>query len=125
MSKLNWEKRGEGKHKVILDFYNKLISLGENVIAFSSLDKNNLDVSGLEEERVVLMRRWKDHSHIFSIFNFNRSEVKVRISHQGGWRKILDSSEEKWRGLKTSLPEIVNSGDEINIKGLSLAVYER
>jgi 1,4-alpha-glucan branching enzyme len=79
----------------------------------------------LEEERVLLMRRWKDHRHIFSIFNFNRSGAKVRISHQGEWRKILDSSEEKWIGPKTSLPEIVNSTDEINIKGLSLAVYER
>ncbi len=126
ISILKWEKRKEGKHKVLLDFYRNLISLRKNTLALSSLDKNKLDVSGLEEERVILVRRWKDSSHIFCIFNFNKSEVKVRTSLPGRrWRKILDSSEEIWSGLGTSLSETVNSGDEINIMRLSLAVYEQ
>jgi maltooligosyltrehalose trehalohydrolase len=126
ISILKWENRTEGKHKVLLDFYRNLISLRKNTLALSSLDKNKLDVSGHEKERVIFMRRWKDSSHIFSVFNFNKSDVKVRIyPPEGEWRKILDSSQEIWSGLGTSLSEIVNSGDEINIKGLSLAVYEQ
>lgn len=126
LSKLNWEKRKEGKHKVLLDFYKNLIGLRKSVLALSSLDKNNLDVSGLEEERVIFMRRWKNSSNIFSIFNFNKSDARVRISvPDGRWKKILDSSEEIWNGPGTSIPEVLNSGDEINIHGISLAVYER
>ncbi|MER3447164.1 MAG: malto-oligosyltrehalose trehalohydrolase [Candidatus Dadabacteria bacterium] len=125
MSKLNWEKRKEGNHKVLLDFYKNLIALRKNVPALSSLDKNNLEVSGFEKERVIFMRRWKDGSYIFSIFNFNRSEIRVRIpTHGGEWRKILDSSEEIWGGPGTSLPEVLVSGGEMDIKGLSLVVYE-
>lgn len=126
MSKLEWEKRKEGKHKALLDFYKNLIGLRKSVLAFSNLDKNNLDVSGLEEEKVIFMRRWKDSSHIFSIFNFNKSEVKVGISlPEGGWRKIIDSSEKMWNGPGTLLPEVLNSGDKIDMHELSLAVYER
>jgi len=126
ISKLKWERRKEGEHRILLDFYKNLLSLRKNVLALSSLDKSNLDVSGLEEERVIFMRRWKDRSHTFSIYNFNKSDIKVRISPpDGGWRKILDSSEKRWSGPGTSLPELLNSGDEINVKGLSLAVYER
>ncbi len=126
MSKLKWEKRMEGKHKVLLGFYKNLIGLRKSVSALSNLDKNNLDVSGLEEERVIFMRRWKDSSHIFSIFNFSKSEVEVGISlPEWRWRKIIDSSEEMWSGPGTLLPEVLNSGDRIKMRGRSLAVYER
>jgi maltooligosyltrehalose trehalohydrolase len=123
---LKWEKRKEGKHRVLLDFYKNLINLRRCIPALSKIDKNSLDVSGLEKARIVFMRRWKDSSHVFSIFNFNSSEVNIKISPpEVGWRRILDSSEEIWGGPGTSLPEILNFGDEICIKGLSLVVYEK
>lgn len=126
MSKLNWEKRKEGNHGILHDFYKNLIGLRKSAPALLSLDRNSIEVWGLEKERVIFMRRWKDGSHILSIFNFNGSEIRVRIpAHGGEWRKMLDSSEEIWGGPGTSLPKILGSGDEIIINGLGLAVYER
>jgi 1,4-alpha-glucan branching enzyme len=76
MSKLNWEKRKEGNHGILHDFYKNLIGLRKSAPALLSLDRNSIEVWGFEKERLIFMRRWKDGSHILSIFNFNRSEIK-------------------------------------------------
>jgi maltooligosyltrehalose trehalohydrolase len=125
MSKINWEKRIEGKHKVLLDFYKSLIKLRKETPALSNLSKDNLNVWGLEKERIVFMRRWKDQSCIFSIFNFNEKAEKIRVStNEGKWNRVLDSSDDMWNGPGTLLPEIISSGDEITVRGLSLAIYK-
>jgi maltooligosyltrehalose trehalohydrolase len=127
-SKINWKKRKEGKNKVLLDFYKRLIELRKKIPALSELNKDNLDVWGLEEEKIMFMRRWKDgsESHVFSVFNFNKSDMSLRISlPERRWKKVLDSSEKMWNGPGILLPDELNSGDEITIRELSMALYER
>ncbi|HEX3034753.1 MAG TPA: malto-oligosyltrehalose trehalohydrolase [Thermodesulfobacteriota bacterium] len=123
---LNWEKRKEGKHKILLDFYKTLISLRREIPALTNLDKDSLDACGFEKEKVVLMRRWKGDSHIFSIFNLNDSDQKVKAPSSGGeWKKILDSSDKVWSGPGAILSEKLNPGDKVTIRGLSLALYKK
>lgn len=123
---LNWEKRKEGKHKILLDFYKTLISLRREIPALTNLDKDSLDACGFEKEKVVLMRRWKGDSHIFSIFNLNDSDQKVKVPSSGGeWKKILDSSDKVWSGPGAILSEKLNPGDKVTIRGLSLALYKK
>ncbi|MCI0453753.1 MAG: malto-oligosyltrehalose trehalohydrolase [Candidatus Dadabacteria bacterium] len=125
-SKINWEKRKEGKHKVLFDFYRSLIKLRKEIPALSNLSKDNLDVWGLEKERILFMERWKDSSYIFSIFNLNKKEQKIKVStSEGKWKRVLDSSDNMWNGPGTLLPEKISSGDEIIIRGFSLATYKR
>ncbi len=125
-SKINWEKRKEGKHKVLLHFYKNLIKLRKETTALSNLSKDNIDVWGLEKERIMFMRRWKDSSCIFSIFNFNETEEKIKVSiPEGGWKKVLDSSDKIWNGPGTLLLEEINHGDKITLRGFSMALYKR
>jgi maltooligosyltrehalose trehalohydrolase len=127
-SKINWKKRKEGKNKVLLDFYKRLIELRKKIPALSELNKDNLDVWGLEEEKIMFMRRWKDgsESHVFSVFNFNKSDMSFRTYlPEARWKKVLDSSEKLWNGPGILLPDELNSGDEITIRELSMALYER
>jgi maltooligosyltrehalose trehalohydrolase len=127
-SKINWKKRKEGKNKVLLDFYKRLIELRKKIPALSELNKDNLDVWGLEEEKIMFMRRRKNEneSHVFSVFNFNKSDMSFRTYlPEARWKKILDSSEKLWNGPGILLPDEMNSGDELTIRGLSMALYER
>jgi maltooligosyltrehalose trehalohydrolase len=142
-SRINWERRKEGRHKVLLDFYKQLIALRKRIPALRSLSKENLDVWGLEKERVVIMRRWEKggKGQVLAVFNLNKSDLNLKpFFPEGAWKKVLDSSEQTWSGSGTLLPEKINSmsndetsrfnmgvrsNDEIIIRGLSMALYQR
>jgi len=123
-SKINWEKREKDNHKVLLMFYKKLIKLRKEIPALSNLSKENLDVRGIKDKQVLLIKRWKGESEVFCIFNYNNYDANIIIPLTNGiWKKILDSSDEIWKGMGTLLPEIINQGDEVTVKGHSLALY--
>lgn len=123
--KLNWEKKNEGHHKILWNFYKTLIKLRKEIPAFSNLDKESLEVWGFEAEKMVLLRRWRGDSQVFYLFNFNHVEVTLKVSIPSGkWKKILDSADPVWGG-QTLLPEKINSDKEVTIRERSFAVYEK
>ncbi|MDI6891064.1 MAG: malto-oligosyltrehalose trehalohydrolase [Thermodesulfovibrionales bacterium] len=123
-SKIKWGKRYEGKHKVLLDFYKCLIKLRRTIPALCNLDKGNLDVCGLEDKKVLFMKRWKDESKIFLVFNFNNVDISLTAPlTEGVWEKILESSDTKWNGPGTFLPEEITHGNEITMRSQSLVLY--
>jgi len=125
-SKIGWEKRYQGKHKVLLDFYKNLLGLRRTIPALSNLDNKSLDVRGLEDKRVLLMRRCKDDNSVLFIFNFNNIDIKLTIPLTAEvWKKILDTSEKIWSGPGTLLPERIPQGKEVTVRGQSLALYMR
>ncbi len=123
-SKIILEKKENGNHKVLLDFNKYLIKMRKETPAFSNLNKDNLEVSGFEDDKILFLRRWKDGSHVFCIFNFNKEERKIRtFLPEIKWSKILDSSDVIWKGPGSLLPDRINGGEEITLRGCSFAVY--
>jgi maltooligosyltrehalose trehalohydrolase len=123
-SKINREKRFEGNHKVLSDFYKKLITLRRTIPALALLDKKSLAVDSPEGEKIMFIRRWKDPSHVFIVFNFNRADVKITPPVLNGrWKKWLDSSEKIWNGPGSLLKHELTPGDEIIMRGHSLVMY--
>ena len=124
-SKINWNKRTGGNHKVLREFYKHLITVRKTTAALSNLDKKNLVVNGIEREKTVFVRRWNDSSHIFIVFNFNRSDVKIIPSiPEGRWDKVLDSSEKIWNGSGSLLACALIPGNEITVRGHSFVMYK-
>lgn len=125
-SKIDWQKRNEGNHKILLTFYKHLITLRKITPALSTLDKESLHADSLEKEKAVLVRRWKASNHVFLIFNFNRADVKITppISEER-WRKELDSSEKTWNGPGSLLKYELTPGDETIMRGQSFVLYIR
>jgi maltooligosyltrehalose trehalohydrolase len=103
---LKWEKRQEGKHKALLELYQHLIQLRRTLPALKSLDKQNLEASAVEEDKLLFLRRESSGSQIFCMMNFNDKEVNFQATSSGGiWQKILDSSDSKWMGSGSMMPE--------------------
>lgn len=124
-SRLKWEKRTEGKHRVLLDFYKLLIRLRKKIPALAILNKSNLEVSGMEEERLLFWRRWHQESQIFCVMNFNKKDSSFYASlPEGSWKKIVDSSEETWGGEGSLMPERIKPGQNLTVRALSFALYE-
>ncbi len=128
-SKINWGKREIGDHRVLLDFYKRLIKLRKETPALSNLDKCSLDVCGFEKDKILSVRRWKDNSHAFYVFNFNKEEMKHKISlpegrwPEGKWKKVLDSSDSAYNGQGASAHNVINITEEITLRGQSIVLY--
>jgi maltooligosyltrehalose trehalohydrolase len=124
-TKLKWEKRQEGKHKVLLKLYQHLIHLRRTIPALKTLDKQNLDASAIEEDKLLfLCRRDSIGSQILCLMNFNQKEVTTQALPEGIWQKILDSSDTKWIGSGSKLPEKLIHEQPVTICPQSFAVYE-
>jgi maltooligosyltrehalose trehalohydrolase len=123
-SRINWDKRTQGNHKILLNLYKELIRMRRVVPALANLDKSCLEVWKDEGKKVVFMRRWKDDNHIIAIFNFNKTDTTFNLSHYGmEWERVLDSSDKRWNGPGTLLPEYIKQGEEIMIRAESFALY--
>ncbi|TAG91964.1 MAG: malto-oligosyltrehalose trehalohydrolase [Oscillatoriales cyanobacterium] len=123
--KLNWEKQTAGKHKILWEWHQHLIQLRRTIPALKKLDKTNLEVSSIEAEKILFLRRWTDDNQIFCILNFNKQQVAFNTAlPDGNWKKILDSADAKWMGADSTLPEKITSEQQLTIKPQSFALYE-
>jgi len=124
-SRLNWQIRTKGKYKVLLDFHKVLIQMRGEVPAFSAMERNHLEVRGIEYGNVLLMRRWWGESDMVCLFNFSSEDTRLN-PHElpvGNWEKLLDSAEEFWHGPGTLLPGTITADESLTLKGHSAAVY--
>ncbi|MGE5892662.1 MAG: malto-oligosyltrehalose trehalohydrolase, partial [bacterium] len=125
-SRPDWRKRESGRHRNLLDLYRSLIRLRKETPALAALDKNALEVSGESEHNVIILRRWKEESHVLCIFNFSDREATIRLPlPDGRWSKILDSSHRAWDGPGMVLPDILASNQDVRIRAFSFAVFRK
>jgi len=124
-SQLKWEKRQEGKHKVLLELYQHLIQLRRTIPALKSLDKQNLQASAAEEQKLLVLRRGSGTSQVLCMMNFNDKDVTFQETSSGGtWRKILDSSDSKWLGAGSTMPDKLMQEQEVTIRPQSFVLYQ-
>ncbi len=124
-SKINWGMRKDGKHKVLLEFYRRLIKLRMESPALINPDKNSLEVTGVEGKRLVFLRRRQDDSRVFSVMNFNCRDVTFRFDLPGtGWIKVIDSSEARWMGSGSLIQEKVSIQQELTVRPFSFVLFK-
>ena len=127
-SKLDWQKRMQGHHHVLLGFYKLLIRLRREKPALSELDRSRLHVSVIPEANIITMRRWDglNESHAYALFNFEQNDVNIAVSMPAGpWNKVIDSSDSTWNGPGSLLPERIQNNDQVTMHGQSVALYMR
>ncbi len=124
-SKLNWEKRKEGKHQALWSLYQHLISLRNTIGALVKRERQNMEVGFLEAEKIVWWRRWAEDKQILCLMNFNQSDSTFTPNFPlNDGRKILDSADEKWQGPGSVLPEKLSNAQELTLRSQSFALYE-
>jgi len=123
--KLNWEKRQNGKHKVLLDFYRHLIQLRQQIPDLTTGDRSNIQSGSNEDKKLVWWTRNGEDKQLLCLLNFNTDGITFDNDFgNNSWRKVLDSSEEKWLGTGSILPEEINSHQQLTMRSQSLALYE-
>ena len=121
---LNWQQRTEGKHQVLLKFYQQLIQLRQQLPALRELDCKNMEVFSVEADRLIWFRRWHQDSQIFCLMNFSdRTVTHTAALPEGNWQKHLDSSDSQWLGSGSRMPNLLRNGEQFTMKPQSLTLY--
>jgi len=115
-AKLNRYLREKEDNKILLDFYKELVRLRKVTPALACLSKDNIDVRGFEDYKLLFLHRWKEDSEAIAVFNLNDSQVSVTLPvPTGRWHRSLDSAEERWHGEGSIVPEQLDSKGELII----------
>jgi maltooligosyltrehalose trehalohydrolase len=102
----------------LYDFYRTIIKLRKEIPVLARPSKEQIEVRILEDEGMLLERRWIGGSSVFFIFNFKDSvlESKLEVPH-GIWEKVLDSSASEWGGYGPRAPEVIAlDGNQVSVE---------
>ncbi len=127
-SKLNHDLRFRGQHRILHGFYSELIRLRREFPALRVLDKDRMEVTGLEREQVLLWRRWSAECEAKAIFHFAKEQKIMSLPlPQGHWQKQIDSADGTWSGPGSAVPlEVVSEGEVfVNLAPESFVVFVR
>lgn len=123
-SKLQWNKRNQGHHKIMLEWYKELIHLRKKSPPLKEFEKRNLHAEAIGEKAFALFRHTATmEESIVCLFNF--SEEKVEYNHEGKefGNKILDSKEHRWMKNSSDNVSQIKSKDSITLMPLSVVVF--
>jgi maltooligosyltrehalose trehalohydrolase len=124
-SKLNWDAQKKDRHKVIRRFYQRLICLRKEIPALSFLSKDHLKIWHMKEKHLICLVRRHVKSRILCCMNFSDQKAPFFIDFiEGRGKKRLDSSDPRWKGPKTSMPETVEDYTEGIIGPYGFVLYE-
>jgi maltooligosyltrehalose trehalohydrolase len=121
-AKINWRKRHEGEHRVLLSFYKKLIELRKTTPALANLTREGMGID-IQDSVISVKRHWGDNA-INMLMNFGHEQVKINSDFQRG-DKVLDSCEVQWHGAGSLLPQRIMPGDILTLNPLSFVLYQR
>jgi maltooligosyltrehalose trehalohydrolase len=122
-SRLNWNLRDDGKHRTLREFYGALLSLRRSIPSLSNLSKEHMKASVGAGSSLVL-ERWCEADRIFAAFNFGEQTARVcPPPGEGPWRKVIDSSAERWAGNGSESPESFTVEKTINIPAFSFSLF--
>jgi maltooligosyltrehalose trehalohydrolase len=120
--------RHTGWHQIMYGFYHELINLRRTLPGLARPDKQRLETRGLEQEKVLLIRRWSDAGEAVVMANFSKEPKSVLLAvPEGQWRKVLDSADRRWGGPGSSdRPSFKSSGQvQLSLCPESFCVFRR
>jgi maltooligosyltrehalose trehalohydrolase len=127
-SKLNHCLKNDGRHRTMLQLHKELTRLRKSIPALSSLSKDNMDVIGLEADRILAVRRWNGDSEVLTVFNFDDHEARrfQKVLH-GVWHKRFDSSDARWMGNGSSGPSLLDGtqASDIALQPFAVLLFEK
>ncbi|MDD2366817.1 MAG: malto-oligosyltrehalose trehalohydrolase [Desulfuromonadaceae bacterium] len=92
-AKLDQEQRRSGEHRAVFEFYRELIQLRKECEPLARPSRANMQVLGMEEERMLAIIRNIADEQLFCLFNFSDRDCIIPPSLAGGnIRIMLDST---------------------------------
>lgn len=124
--KLQWQKRKEGKYKIMLEWNKLLIKLRRSNPMLYNFSKSNVKAFPLGEDGLIIHRQTDDgREHLFCCLNLSDKEITYSLPpYTNQWKKLLDSKEKQWMWDEEAAPQPEEISTELlNLKPCSVVVY--
>ena len=116
-AKLDPGLRAKDTHRALFALYQRLIRLRKETASLARLDKDAIEVIGVERKKLLFVRRWSEEDEVFMLFNFSSAEATFELPFSDRhWTKLCDSAEEQWRGPGSALPERLDVEKESTLR---------
>jgi maltooligosyltrehalose trehalohydrolase len=122
-SKLQWELKEQGHHRIMLDYYKQLIRMRKEEPALRSVDRKKLKVHHDEMNKVLVLQRGEGKDSLTCFLNFSKNTRGAGVP-EGSWTKILDSAAHEWKGPASSA-EHLRGGTRIILHPESVVTYKK
>lgn len=100
----------DSRKQIIFDLYQWLIHFRKQSLVLSRLNKEDMDVQGLELDQTLFVRCWNHHTELALVFLLGKKWTKVSLPFpEGQWSRLFDSSEKRWLGPGSRVPQKVRS----------------
>ncbi len=125
-SKLNWQLRLTGNHRVMTEFYKTLFSLRSAIYSRRPGRDPLRKATASGDAGILTFETRQDSGRVLMLFNFHTGQSTILMdTPDGAWEKAFDSSEEQWGGPGVALGRKPSPGEKITMQPLSAAVYIR
>ncbi len=116
-AKLDPGLRAKDPHRALFALYQRLIRLRKETASLARLDKDAIEVVGVDRKKLLFVRRWREEDEVFMLFNFSSAEATFELPFSDRhWTKLCDSAEEQWRGPGSALPERLDVEKESTLR---------
>jgi len=123
-SELQWESRNEGRHGILLAYYQQLAELRRRLIPLNRPDNNRIEIHSREHKGVLEVRRWQEDQQVYAVCSFNENQISCTLTLPAvRWEKVLDSANDKWKGPGETLPGSLRGETEVRIPPHSVGIY--
>ena len=84
-----------------------------------------MEITGFHKEKVLVLNRWHESSSICAIMNLSDRTVNLCLDKiQYPCRKLIDSSEKRWAGEGSLMPQEIISKKEYQLSPYHFVLYE-
>ncbi|MBN1152026.1 MAG: malto-oligosyltrehalose trehalohydrolase [Dehalococcoidia bacterium] len=116
-SRLHWEWREQGRHKVLITWYAELLRLRTEEPLFTAIEAVAEQVQVFESHRILLLRRSAEGRGILLACNFADTAREVEVDLPAGWwLRLADSSSAAWGGPGSTVPEKLNGTGKAKLR---------
>jgi len=115
-SRLRWELRERGHHRVLLELYRELLALRRELPALVQPDWEHAAVVPYEDAGVMFVHQRKGDEEVCLIFSFGDAVAEVSLPVPvGRWCKRLDTAETRWLGKGSPVPPVMQSRGTVSL----------
>jgi maltooligosyltrehalose trehalohydrolase len=121
-SKLRWENRLAGRHRVMLEFYRRLLELRRGIPHM--VGRRNLTVKCSAKTKLLTWHRRHEWGQVYCLMNFSdETQQNALPATPRTWTRILDSAEPHWEGPGTAPLENMDGRQRATMAAKSIAVF--
>ncbi|MBU4305658.1 MAG: malto-oligosyltrehalose trehalohydrolase [Candidatus Omnitrophica bacterium] len=126
-SKLKWGSLELRQHKIMFEFYCKIINARQGIAALKTLTRAGLKVFSDEEKKLIIISREFKESGIRCYLNFNKENMNI-VESTGikmPFKKVIDSADKKWNGPGSLSTEILSPDSTVVMRPKSFVLFRK